>query len=258
MQIRAARPDDYDAFTRFWAQLDIEQALPSRERWVELMCPQTMFLVEGDTLAAYNLSFVFGTRGDVRQVVVDSAFRGRGVGKQLMAAVAAKLRAAGCSDWRLEVRAENAPAIALYRAVGMQPLHTIEVLELDRDACERFAASRSRRHAVQPVAIADDAELERMLDLGPGQIERWRRVRASSPLVRIGMTGLTQIWRDFSPAHGLLFPFYAPDSDVAAHLVAEALPGPYELCIIVPAISAAMVAVGGRIKERQVVYAGRL
>ncbi len=258
MEIRAARPDDYDAFTRFWHQLDLDQTVPPRERWVQLMCPHTMFLVEGDSLAAYNLAFAFGARGDVRQVVVDHAFRGRGVGKQLMAAAAAKLRAAGCTEWRLEVRSNNAPAIALYRSVGMRPLHTIEVLELDRDTCDRFAASRSSRHVVEPVTTDDDAALERALDLGPGQIARWRSVRAGSPLVRVAMTALTQVWREFSPSQGLLFPFRAPDVDVAAHLVAAALPGPYEVCVIDPAITAALVAAGAHIKERQVEYGGHL
>lgn len=258
MQVRAARPADYDAFTRFWAQLDLEQPVPSRERWVEQLCPETIFLADGEAFAAYGLAFAFGPRGDVRQVVVDRAFRRRGVGKLLMAAIAAKLRAAGCTEWRLEVRATNAPARALYRAVGMAPHHTIEIVEIDRAACERFAATRSGRHTICPVAVTDDAVLEANLDLGAGQVARWRRSRAGSPLVRVGMTALTQIWRDFSPAHGLLFPFLAPDADVAAHLIAEALPGPYETCVIEPAIHAAMLAAGARPKDQQIEYAGAL
>jgi ribosomal protein S18 acetylase RimI-like enzyme len=259
MHVRAARPDDYDAFTRFWAQLDIEQPLPARERWVDLMCPHTIFLVDdGDVPAAYNLAFAFGTRGDVRQVVVDTAVRGRGVGKQLMAAVANKLRAAGCTEWRLEVDANNAPARALYHAVGMQPHHAIESVAMDRAACERFAATRSGRHAVLLVSPADDAALEANLDLGAGQVARWRRTRAGSPLVRIGMTALTQLWRDFLPEHGLLFPFLAPDVDVAAHLMAEALPGPFELCVIDPAIHAAVLAAGARPRDQLLEYAGSL
>ncbi len=258
MQVRAARAEDYDAFTRFWAQLDIDQPVPSRERWTQQLCPETIFLVDGDAVAAYNLAFAFGVRGDVRQVVVDAAYRGRGIGAQLMAAVGAKLRAAGCTEWRLEVRADNTAARALYHAVGMRPHHTIDIVEMDRDACERFAAIRSGRHALEPVVPADDAELEANLDLGAGQIERWRRSRVGAPLVRIGRTALTQLWRDFTPTRGLLFPFLAPDVDVAAHLMAAALPGPYELCVIEPAITAAVLAAGARRKDQQIEYAGAL
>jgi ribosomal protein S18 acetylase RimI-like enzyme len=258
MQVRAARADDYDAFTRFWAQLGLRQPAPLRERWVELLCPHTIFLVEGDVLVAYNLSFAFGARGDVRQVVVDEAARRRGVGKQLMEAVATKLRAAGCTEWRLEVDTANGPARALYHAVGMRPHHAIERVEMDRSACERYAATRSGHHTISDVDVVDDAALEAHLDLGAGQVARWRRARPGSRLVRVGMTALTQIWRDFSPAHGLLFPFLAPDADVAAHLMAEALPGPYEVCVINHAAYSAMLAAGAREKEQQIEYAGTL
>src|SRR4051812_4467155 len=118
MQARPATPADYEAFTRFWEQLGLGTPAPPLAHWVEHLCPQTIFLEEDGVLAAYNLSFAFGKRGDVRQIVVDRAFRGRGVGKLLMAEVAAKLRAAGCTQWRLETHATNTAAMALYRAVG--------------------------------------------------------------------------------------------------------------------------------------------
>lgn len=258
MHARAARPDDYDAFMRFWAELGLGQPPPPRDSWVEQLCPQTLFLADGEHLAAYNLAFAFGARGDVRQVVVAPEYRRRGVGRALMAAVADKLRARGCTEWRLEVRANNAPAIALYRSVGMQPHCDIHIVTLDRDACARFAATRSGAHRSVEVTPDDDRELERALDLGAGQLARWRAHRVGSPLRRIGTTALTQVRRDFAPTHGLLFPFRAPDPDVAAHLMADALPGPHEVCVIDPAIHAALLGAGATPKEHQVEYAGAL
>jgi GNAT superfamily N-acetyltransferase len=263
MHARPARPDDHDAFLGFWAELGLDQPAPPREVWAQNLCPNTIFLDDDGTLAAYNLCFAFGARGDVRQVVVAPAYRRRGVGRLLMAAVADKLRARGCTEWRLEVRASNAPALALYRAVGMRPLGDVFSVTMDAAACARFAQAASGRHVAQEVTPADDAALEGALDLGAGQLARWRAHRAGAPMRRIGVTGFTQIWRDYAPAHGLLFPFRAPDVDVAAHLLAAALPAPgtdaaYEVCVIEPVLHAALLAAGAVAKDHQLELGGPL
>lgn len=261
MHERAARPDDYEAWLRFWNELGLTSTPPSHARWLTGIQPNTIFLEEAGVLAAYNLSFVFGTRGDVRQIAVAPEFRKHGVGKQLMAAVAAKLRAAGCTDWRLEVRAENAAAIALYRAAGMQPLRDVHTVRMGRDVCEHFAGSRSGRFATTAVLPDDDARLEAAFDLGAGQIHRWRTFRPHSPIVRIGFDALTQIHREFAADHGWLFPFEAPDPDTAAHLLAEALPNmpaEYEVQIARPELHLALLAAGARPEAHLIEFTGQL
>lgn len=261
MHERTARPEDYDAWVGFWREVGVPGPPPSRERWVEHLMRYTMFLEDDGVLAAYNLSFPLGARGDVRQVAVDPAFRRRGVGKQLMAAVAAKLRAAGCTEWRLEVRADNAAAIALYRAAGMRPLRDLHTVKMARDACERFAASRSMRHAAIAVIPADEAALEAAFDFGAGQLQRWRTFRADCPMVRIGFDAMVQINRAMAPTHGLLFPFIAPDADVAAHLMAEAvrdMPASYELSLGQPVIYQALLAAGAEPDEHHIELTGSL
>ncbi|HET9992772.1 MAG TPA: GNAT family N-acetyltransferase [Kofleriaceae bacterium] len=260
MHVRAARPDDYDAWLGFWSYLEIAGTPPVRERWAEQLCPHTIFLEDAGELVAYNLAFAFGDRGDVRQVAVAPSARGRGVGKALMTAVAAKLRAAGCREWRLEVRATNEPALALYRSAGMTPHHDIHTVQMAIADCEKFAACRSGMHAVTAVVPADDAALEAALDLGRGQLARWRAYRASSPQMRVGTTAMMQVMRDFAPDFGLLFPFAAPDADVAAHLIAAALPGPaaYEIQLTQAPIHAALVAAGAVPREHLIEFAGAL
>jgi ribosomal protein S18 acetylase RimI-like enzyme len=260
MHVRAARPDDYDEWLRFWSYLGITGTPPPRERWVEHLAPQTIFLEDGGELVAYNLAFVFGDRGDVRQVAVSPDARRRGVGKALMQAVAAKLRAARCRSWRLEVRANNDAAIALYRSAGMVPHHEIHTVQMSNTDCERFAAGRSGMHAVTAVVPADDDALEAALDLGRGQIARWRMYRDSAPQMRVGTTAMVQVIRDFSPDFGLLFPFAAPDPDVAAHLIAAALPGPvaYEIQLTQAPIHAALLAAGATPREHLIEFAGAL
>src|SRR5260221_1955318 len=143
MRVRAATDADYTAFTTFWAGLDLEPPPPPRERWCEHLRPSTIFLEDDHgTLAAYALLFPLGERGDVRQIVVGPSFRRRGVGRELMATVAARLRAAGCTNWRLEVRADNAPALALYRSVGMSVRCETHTVRISRADLERFGATR--------------------------------------------------------------------------------------------------------------------
>ena len=67
--------------------------------------------------------------------------------------------------------------------------------------------------------------------------------------------------REFSPEHGLLFPFLAPDADVAAHLMAAALPNMpmvYELQLGRPALHRAMLAAGAQPEEHVIEFAGQL
>jgi ribosomal protein S18 acetylase RimI-like enzyme len=51
---------------------------------------------------------------------VDAAYRRRGIGRRLIEAAIAKARARGITRIQLEVRADNAAAIALYRSTGFE------------------------------------------------------------------------------------------------------------------------------------------
>lgn len=261
MHVRSARPDDYDAWLAFWALLELHTP-PDRDRWIAGIMPNTIFLEDHGVLVGYNLSFAFGKRGDVRQVVVAKAAQRRGVGKQLMAAVADKLRAAGCTEWRLEVRADNAAAIALYRAAGMTPHRDLWTMVIGRDEAERFGAAKSGTCATAAVVAEDDEKLEAALDLGTGQVARWRAYRPHCPMLRVGHDAMTQVWIDFKPDAALLFPFAAPTADVAAHLMAEAVAlthfPQYELQFGGAQTHAALLAAGAIEKERLVEYAGAL
>ncbi len=50
-------------------------------------------------------------------------FRGRGIGRQMLEHVLAASAQAGCQMASLEVRASNAPAIALYEHAGFKTVH---------------------------------------------------------------------------------------------------------------------------------------
>jgi ribosomal protein S18 acetylase RimI-like enzyme len=266
--MRPARPDDYTAFLHFWSELGLLQAPPTAEQWQARFAPSTMFLeAETGELAAYALCFPYGARGDVRQIVVDPAWRRRGVGRRIMDEVAARLRAAGCRDWRLEVRADNTGAIALYESVGMRRHRTTRDIRLPAAAIERFAGPRSARWTARRATPDEDAALEVRFDLGTGELARWRVGRPEAVLWQLldqgTPIGLTRYWPDYLPDCALCFPFHAPDPHSAAHLLAGVLrdtptPAHLEIPVFDEAVADAMVAAGGHVREVSYEMAGSL
>ncbi|WP_340115875.1 GNAT family N-acetyltransferase [Pelagibius sp. 7325] len=56
----------------------------------------------------------------IESVITDAAWRGRGLGKQVVGALLDWAREAGAAGACLQVVADNAPAVALYRSLGFQ------------------------------------------------------------------------------------------------------------------------------------------
>lgn len=56
--------------------------------------------------------------GEIQNVIADPGYRRRGLARHVLSEVLAQLRAEGAERCLLEVRASNAPAIALYRRCG--------------------------------------------------------------------------------------------------------------------------------------------
>gem|GEM_PF-5557737 len=136
---------------------------------------------------------------------------------------------------------EPSPTIAVARvALARGPNR-----ELD-DFSSRGRVVGDRCHCAR---VDDDARLEAALDRGAGQVRRWRTFRANAPQVRVGHDAIAQIIRDFAPDHGLLFPFLAPSAEIAAQLVAAALPdapGEYEVQLPDGPVHAALLAASAR------------
>ncbi len=56
--------------------------------------------------------------GDINNVVVDEAWRSRGVGRKMLEVLMEQGREIGIENYTLEVRVSNAPAIHLYEKLG--------------------------------------------------------------------------------------------------------------------------------------------
>jgi len=213
-------------------------------------------------VVAYAMVFPLGTRGDVRQIAVDAAWRRRGLGRELMAVARDRLRAAGCRDWRLEVRADNTAAIALYAASGMHVLHELRFVKLARAAL----APPDPRFTASPLAPADDPALEAHYDLGAGELARWRRLRTNTAMwiVREAdeLAGFARYCSVHEPGCALLFPCRARDAIAAVQLCVATLTDPppdhVELGVVDAGVADALIAAGGEPTERHLVMAGAL
>ncbi len=68
-----------------------------------------------------------GRRGMVYHLAVAEAWRGRGLGRALMAELEARLKAKGCKKYSLLVTADNRPVIDFYQRQGWEAMQ-VEIL----------------------------------------------------------------------------------------------------------------------------------
>jgi hypothetical protein len=155
---------------------------------------------EGGKVAATTLLTYGPTSGMVSTVAVRPPFRRRGYARALLAAAHGALRRYGRRWAVLEVLAENAPAIALYRALGYRRVRGGEVLARPLgpgapplpDASPGDARIRpfARRDAAPLVRVAeapDPAELRALLPVTPGMF-------SVPPLLAAIVGSATEAW----------------------------------------------------------------
>ena len=102
------------------------EALVFSDAWSEkslvatLCSPFTlaMVAVSGNEAVGYLLASLIAPEGELLRIAVHPAHRKKGIGARLMDAFLSEASVRGCDTLFLEVRAENAPAIALYRRFG--------------------------------------------------------------------------------------------------------------------------------------------
>lgn len=203
--VRDATIGDHADFARFFGELRTSDLPAELERWAADLMPHTFFLEHGGRKVGYAFVEVFGDLGYVRHVVVDASSRGRGVGRALMGAIAARLRAARCTRWELNVKPDNVPAVRLYESVGMHEEFASSVVRIDWSDALRLPSEREV--IARGIDPEEDAEVERDLHLPDGKVLRLREMTEQVLVQLVDAGGVRRGFARFDPDFPGAFPF---------------------------------------------------
>ena len=130
VEVRRALPADLPALLRLEALFPSDaMSRRSLRRFIDNSGAVFLVAIDGaDGPIVGNLLLL--TRRDrdsarLYSIVVDPAARGRGIAQQLIEAAHRQARQRGCRRVVLEVRCDNAAALALYRRLGYQPVEML-------------------------------------------------------------------------------------------------------------------------------------
>ena len=93
--------------------------------WSELAQPTRSYVVatEAGSILGYYGLFALAPQADVQTIAVNPAAQGRGLGSQLLNDLINKAVKPGCDQLMLEVRSDNAAALALYARFEFESLN---------------------------------------------------------------------------------------------------------------------------------------
>ena len=124
-------PEDYQAVYDLWSRagpgIQLRKSDEPEEIAKKLQRDPDLFLVaeaDGRIVGAVMGGFD-GRRGLIYHLAVDPLYRGRGIGKALMAEVERRLAAKGCIRAYLLVTQDNAEVIAYYRRLGWEEMPVV-------------------------------------------------------------------------------------------------------------------------------------
>lgn len=220
MEIRSAGPPDHAAFVRLFPLLEVDDPVMEAPRWEAELMPGTLVAVDGDGRAVgYAYWRLLGDVAQVGHLVVAKDAQRGGVGRRLMEVMAQRAKAHGASRWCLNVKPENAPAIALYTRCGFTAAHRTKALRLAWSAVEAAQDPRERRFDVDRVMPQDDDAIERGLGFVPGVFADARK-KVGRVLVRLAQHDIDVGAAVFDPAFPGAHPFRVVRPEVALPLLA--------------------------------------
>ena len=106
-------------------QLFPVDAWSKEQFWSELAQPTRRYVVaiEGGSVLGYYGLFALAPQSDVQTIAVSPEAQGRGLGAQLLNSLIEEALAQGCEQVMLEVRSDNAAALALYARCEFEALN---------------------------------------------------------------------------------------------------------------------------------------
>jgi GNAT superfamily N-acetyltransferase len=205
-EIRAAEPRDYEAYVRLFRELGVDDPIPGRDHFTSELGPGLLVYERGGDVVGYTAFHKLAVAGHVRNLAVAPEARRCGVGRALMEAAAAWLRAQGAVEWHLNVKIDNAAAIGLYESLGMIVEHRSTFLRLPWAYVDKLPAATGELVASR-VDPSDDDELERAFGLLSGRLamgrNRPQRVFIQLRDASCAPTGVAR----FDPDHPGAYPF---------------------------------------------------
>ena len=122
----------------------LRQALFDASPGAEVVIAESGGEPVGFALFFHNFSTFVGKRGlYLEDLFVKPAWRGKGVGRHLLAHLARLAVERDCGRLEWAVLDWNEPAIRFYRGLGAQPMHDWTVFRVAGDALHQLAAERA-------------------------------------------------------------------------------------------------------------------
>lgn len=252
IEMRDARPEDYDAYARLFPALEVPDPVPSRGRFAEEIAPRSIVMASpGELVAIAHYRFI-GETGYLHQLMVAPEARRRGYGLALVREAALRMARAGCTRMQLSTKPDNVKALALYESVGLSIQFHAWSVELAWATLDAMPASPLDR--VREASPSDDASIERAAGLISGEVAS-RRAMSGRRLFVCEREGRMNGFAAFDPSFPGAAPFHATSVEVVSALLGamrpHADPNAPRLFLVLQrdrALVSALVAHGGEVK----------
>ena len=126
--LRPSTVDDVPALTALYAEAFGH--VPSNLEELVGKASRPLVINQDDEVAGTIAAVREGQRGAIYGFIVAPAFRGRGIGREVLRRICQDLFDAGMTHVDLEVEVENDRALGLYTSVGFEPVATDDYYEL--------------------------------------------------------------------------------------------------------------------------------
>ena len=125
--IRAMRWSDIERVHALEAEVFTIDPWTVEQFWSELAQPTRSYVVDvvsrdDDVLLGFAGLFTLAPDADLQTIAVSPRAHGQGIGTRLLESLLDQARAAGCRQMMLEVRSDNAAAIAMYSRFGFEQI----------------------------------------------------------------------------------------------------------------------------------------
>jgi len=259
-RVRPAEPGDHREFVRLFPELAVDDPVEDAGRFeAEIMPGALMAEAEDGHVVGYTYFQIIDDLAHVRHVVSAPEARRAGVGTALMGSVAERARAAGCTTWCLNVKPDNAAAIAFYERLGLAATYRTKAVRIAWSTVDAKLQVHDARVLPRRIEPEDDARVETATRLVKGQLASARKLEGRILLAlhepvddTMGnIVGAAVFHPEFPGA----FPFRVTRPELAFKLLAAL--GPYarpqdEIVNVVvedaPLVADALIAAGATVK----------